>query len=132
MKQRTYILFGIINIIISLILSATWIPQNIRDHTSIWVDGIWLMILAFISAFFLGVLFLLFGFNKLKINSLSDKSLKFMITGLGMGIISLPVLLLVVGLTGNLGYFWLGIPLLFISYLCTIISLILAIISIFR
>src|SRR3989338_1064976 len=132
MKQRTYILFGIIKIIISLILSATWIPQNIRDHTSIWADGIWLMILAFISAFFLGVLFLLFGFNKLKINSLSDKSLKFMITGLGMGIISLTVLLLVVGLTGNLGYFWLGIPLLFISYLCTIISLILAIISIFR
>ena len=132
MKQRTYVLFGIIIIIISLVLSATWIPENIRNHMSIWVDGIWLMILAFISAFFLGVLFLLFGFNKLKINSLSDKSLKFMITGLGMGIISLPVLLLVVGLTGNLGYFWLGIPLLFISYLCTIISLILAIISIFR
>ncbi|HLC74075.1 MAG TPA: hypothetical protein VJH20_05575 [Candidatus Nanoarchaeia archaeon] len=132
MKQRTYVLFGIIIIIISLVLSATWIPENIRNHMSIWVDGIWLMILAFVSAFLLGVLFLFFGFGKFKINTLSDKSLKFMIAGLGISIIGFSLLLLISGLTGNIGFLWLGIPLLPISYLCVIISLILLIISIFK
>ena len=133
MKQKTFTILGIVLIVISLIFSFTGISSAIRFNTSIWTDGIWFMILGTVSAFALGIIYLLFGLNKLKINKLSNLSAKFMITGLGISIIGVPLIYLLIMVTNSdpMGLI-LAVPIMFISYLLAIIALVLAIISVFK
>jgi len=133
MQQKTYTILGIIIIAISLILSSTWIPSSIRSNPSIWVDGIWFMILGILSVFVLGILYLLFGLGKLEINRLSNISVKFILVGFGISIVGIPLLYLYITITNSdpMGLI-LAAPILFISYLLSIIALVLAIISIFK
>jgi len=133
MKRKTYLILGALLVLISLILFFAWVPSSVRFSTSIWVDGLWFMILGIISGFILGVSYLLFGFNKFRINRLSNLSVKFVIVALALILVGAFLIYFFIILIGGepMGIL-LIVPISFVSYFLSLVALILCIVSIFK
>jgi hypothetical protein len=132
MKNKKYLLTGILLIIISLIFLPSWLPV-IFTGKSMWTDNDWFTSYGFLSLLVLGILYLLMAVNKLKINKLSNLSIKLLITGLTISIIGIPIIFLIIAITTVDSWFGLsGFILLFISGLLFVLSLILCVISLFK
>lgn len=132
MKNKKYLITGVSLIIISLIFSLSWLPA-ILNGKSMWADNGQLMSFGFVSLLALGILYLLMAINKLKINKLSNLSIRLLFTGLAISIIGVPIIFLIISITNVDSWFGLsGFILLFISGFLFVLSLILCIISLFQ
>lgn len=132
MKNKKYLITGILLIIISLVLSPSWLPAMFTGK-SMWADNDWFISYGLLSLLALGIFYFLMAIGKLKINKLSNLSIKLLFTGLLISIIGIPIIFLIITITNVDSWFGLsGFILLFISGFLFILSLILCIVSLFQ